>query len=180
VFIGTAAVVLILLLALTIKLANRPEPKAVQLSQVAKVQVPHVEQAKVDKLPASAVVAEPLRNKTVSEVKKETVPEPSKVTPKPKKTVTAEKKVQGVNESARVRTLAETTGAPAVVSLSVLPWGEIYLDGRMQGVSPPLMELQVVEGKHEIRIHNTTFPTITRIITVKSGEKIKIKHRFAN
>ena len=50
----------------------------------------------------------------------------------------------------------------------------------MQGVSPPLMELQVVEGKHEIKIRNTTFPAVTQIITVKSGEKIKIKHKFAN
>jgi serine/threonine-protein kinase len=101
--------------------------------------------------------------------------EETKAAPKPK-----EKKVQGVKESARIRTLAETTGEPAVVSLGVLPWGEIYLDGRMQGVSPPLLELQVVEGKHEIKISNTTFPAVTRTITVKSGEKIKIKHRFAN
>jgi len=98
---------------------------------------------------------------------------------KPKKKV-PEKKVQGVKESSRVRTLAETTGAPAVVSLVVQPWGEIYLDGRMQGVSPPLLELQVVAGKHEIKIRNTKFPVYTQVIRVKSGQKIKIRHTFAN
>jgi len=76
--------------------------------------------------------------------------------------------------------LAETTGAPALVSLVIKPWGEISLDGRIQGVSPPLLELQVVEGKHVIKISNTTFPAVTQTITVKAGEKIKIKHKFAD
>jgi serine/threonine-protein kinase len=62
----------------------------------------------------------------------------------------------------------------------IKPWGEVSLDGRIQGVSPPLLELQVVEGKHEIKIRNTTFPAETRVIMVKSGEKIKIRHTFAN
>lgn len=82
------------------------------------------------------------------------------------------------------RTLEETTavepGPPALVSVAVTPWGEIYLDGRMQGVSPPLAELQVAPGTHEIEIRNTTFPAYTQSIRVKAGEQIKIKHKFAN
>ena len=89
-----------------------------------------------------------------------------------------------VNLSAKKRTLEETAGAKpgvaALVSVAVMPWGEVYLDGRMQGVSPPLAELQVVPGKHEIEIRNTTFPVYTQSIHVKAGEKIKIKHKFAN
>jgi serine/threonine-protein kinase len=76
--------------------------------------------------------------------------------------------------------LQETTGAAAVVNISVQPWGEIYLDGRMQGVSPPLIELQVASGKHEIEIRNSTFKVYKQTIQVKSGEKIKIKHKFVN
>ncbi|MEO6147311.1 MAG: PEGA domain-containing protein, partial [Sulfuriferula sp.] len=81
---------------------------------------------------------------------------------------------------ARVRTLEETTGTAAVMSLVVLPWGEIYLDGRMQGVSPPLIELQVAPGRHEIEIKNSTFPVYKQVIQVKVGEKLKIKHTFKN
>lgn len=81
---------------------------------------------------------------------------------------------------ARVRTLEETTGAAAVMTLVVLPWGEVYLDGRMQGISPPLIELQVAPGKHEIEIRNTKFPVYKKVIQVKVGEKLKIKHTFAN
>lgn len=83
---------------------------------------------------------------------------------------------------ARVRTLEETsainTGAQAVVSLAVTPWGEIYLDGRMQGVSPPLAELQVVPGEHEIEIRNATFPVYKQKFQVQPNGKIKIKHKF--
>ncbi|HUX89488.1 MAG TPA: adenylate/guanylate cyclase domain-containing protein [Gallionellaceae bacterium] len=81
---------------------------------------------------------------------------------------------------ARVRTLEETTGAAAVMSLVVLPWGEVYLDGRMQGVSPPLIELQVAPGKHEIEIRNSNFPVYKQTIQPKVGEKLNIKHTFAN
>lgn len=81
---------------------------------------------------------------------------------------------------ARVRTLEETTGTVAIMNLVVLPWGEVYLDGRMQGVSPPLLELQVAPGKHEIEIRNANFPVFKRTIQAKVGEKIKINHTFAN
>ena len=87
-------------------------------------------------------------------------------------------------KNSRVRTLEETTainaGEPALVSLAVSPWGEIYLDGRMQGVSPPLAELQVVPGEHEIEIRNTTFPVFSQKFRVQPNGKIKIKHKFGH
>jgi serine/threonine-protein kinase len=79
-----------------------------------------------------------------------------------------------------VRTLEETSGAAAVMSLVVLPWGEVYLDGRMQGVSPPLIELQVAPGRHEIEIRNANFPVYKQVIQAKVGEKLKIQHTFVN
>jgi len=150
--IGVGSLVLVLLVTVMVMLAGRPDAKSAQEAS-----------AKTNKSQSAA--ATPQKTNT-EESSKQAAP--------------AEKKVQGVKQSSRVRTLAETTGAPAVVSLVVLPWGEVYLDGRMQGVSPPLLELQVVAGKHEIKIRNTTFPAYTQVIKVKSGEKIKIKHTFAN
>ncbi len=86
--------------------------------------------------------------------------------------------------SARTRTVEETTainsGAPARVSLTVTPWGEIYLNGRMQGVSPPLTELEVVPGTHLIEIRNTTFPKYSQTFHVDANGVIKIKHKFSN
>jgi hypothetical protein len=152
--IGAVAMALVSFVVLTVVLASRPAAKPPQVASA--------EQAKTDAAPSAAASVQ----------KESVVGKPKKAAP--------EKKVQGVKESSRVRTLAETTGAPAVVSLMVQPWGEIYLDGRMQGISPPLLELQVVAGKHEIRIRNTTFPPYTEVIRVKSGQKIRIKHTFAN
>jgi hypothetical protein len=154
--ISATGLALISLVVLTVVLASRPTAK---VAQVASAEQAATERVTPEKAPSPAP--------------KGSAPE------KPKKKV-PEKKVQGVKESSRVRTLAETTGAPAVVSLVVQPWGEIYLDGRMQGVSPPLLELQVVAGKHEIKIRNTKFPVYTQVIRVKSGQKIKIRHTFAN
>lgn len=71
-------------------------------------------------------------------------------------------------------------GTMATVGIAVTPWGEVYLDGRMRGVSPPLVELQVAPGKHKIEIRNMAFPAYTQSIQVKAGEKIKIRHKFAN
>lgn len=156
--ISALVVVLTSLIVLTVKLASRP---VVQPPQIASTE----EQSKIDKTQSELAAEAALKERAAEEAKK--------------KKAAAEKKVQGVKKSSRVRTLAETTGAPAVVSLQIQPWGEVYLDGRMQGVSPPLLELQVVAGKHEIKIRNTTFPVVTKIIRVKSGQKIKITHKFA-
>jgi hypothetical protein len=101
---------------------------------------------------------------------------------KPKHAHTDQGKISKKTSSSR--TLKQTTAvesrAEAQVSVAVTPWGEVYLDGRMQGVSPPLAELHITPGKHEIEIRNTTFQAYTQKIHVKAGEKIKIKHKFAN
>lgn len=81
---------------------------------------------------------------------------------------------------ARVRTVEETVGKAAVINLMVVPWGEVYLDGRKQGVSPPLLEMQVVPGAHEVEIRNGNFPAYKQKITVKVGQKIKISHKFGS
>lgn len=65
-----------------------------------------------------------------------------------------------------------------MASLSILPWGEIYVDGRKAGVSPPLREIEVKPGKRHIEIRNTTFPPYVETIDVAPGSRIKIRHKF--
>jgi hypothetical protein len=182
---GVAVVMLSLLVAIAIKVSSHPAAKPAPVSLAA--------QGKVDSSHAHSAVAAPpaiadnkvqlhLDTKVQNPPAKSPVKKEKKIVERNKKVEVEDKTaiVQGVKKSSRVRTLIETTGAPAVVSLVIKPWGEIYLDGRMQGVSPPLLELQVVEGKHTIKIRNTTFPVETRVIQVASGEKIRIEHKFAN
>ncbi|MBI5889180.1 MAG: adenylate/guanylate cyclase domain-containing protein [Nitrosomonadales bacterium] len=172
--IGVASFVLLFsLVALTVKLASRsPDQKTVP---VAAQEKPAGERT----LPvASAPATTENKAKPPSPKAAVAVGKNNKVAEN-SKPAAGEKKVQGVKQSSRVRTLVETTGAPAVLNLVIVPWGEVYLDGRMQGISPPLMELQVLAGKHVIVVRNTTLPSFTKTIRVKSGEKVKIRHDFA-
>jgi class 3 adenylate cyclase len=66
------------------------------------------------------------------------------------------------------------------VSIAVTPWGEVYLDGNIQGISPPLNELEVTPGTHNIEIRNKTSKKYSRTILVKPGQKIFIKYKFTN
>lgn len=172
IIITASAVALLLLVTIIVKLASHPEPKPVQVAATEKT-------IKSDKAPVPPV-ASALPNKTAEAGAKKTETEPPKNAPKPKKTVSVENKAREAKKNARVRTLAETTGLPAVVTLKILPWGQVELDNRDQGTSPPLKELQVAQGQHTIRITNTKFPVVIQTITVKSGEKITIKHKFAD
>jgi hypothetical protein len=54
----------------------------------------------------------------------------------------------------------------------------VLVDGKSRGVSPPLRVLEVSPGPHTIEIRNTTFPAHVARIEVKSGEAVKIQHRF--
>lgn len=75
---------------------------------------------------------------------------------------------------------AKPAGPMASVSIAVAPWGEVYLDGKKQGVSPPLDILSVTPGEHEIEIRNSAFPPYTLSIQVKADEQMKIRHNFTN
>lgn len=67
---------------------------------------------------------------------------------------------------------------PAVVSLAISPWGDVYVDGEKRGVSPPLRNLQVTPGRHNIEIKNTTFPSYVETFYARLGGETKIKHKF--
>jgi class 3 adenylate cyclase len=67
---------------------------------------------------------------------------------------------------------------PARVELAVLPWGEVLVDGKSRGVSPPLRTLDIPAGSHTIEIRNSTFPSHVEKVNVKAGEAIRIRHRF--
>ena len=69
---------------------------------------------------------------------------------------------------------------PASVTLAISPWGEVFVDGRRQGVSPPLRELSLAPGKHTILIVNETFKPYSQTIELAPGSSFKIKYKFQN
>ena len=183
-YIGIFAGALLLLIAVAVKVAHRPVASLPQAAEAP--DKPVVAQA------ASEVAAALPKTAGPAGVKKQKVAQPVQGTRKqaPAGQETADKPPQPVQAEAvkvepgpTTRTLEETTAvessAAALVSIAATPWGEVYLDGRMQGVSPPLTKLQVTPGKHEIEIRNTTFPAYIQNIHVKANEEIKIKHKFS-
>jgi class 3 adenylate cyclase len=64
------------------------------------------------------------------------------------------------------------------LEIAVAPWGEVLVDGRSRGVSPPLRVLEIPPGPHTIEIRNSTFPSRVERVNVKAGEAVRIRHRF--
>jgi len=66
----------------------------------------------------------------------------------------------------------------ARLTLAVTPWGEVFVDGKRKGITPPMAEIQLAPGKHAIEIRNTTFQPYRRTVELGAGGRLKIKHKF--
>ncbi len=66
------------------------------------------------------------------------------------------------------------------VTFAVTPWGEVFVDGKRQGVSPPLRDLKLSAGKHTILIVNETFKPYSQTIELAPNSTHKIKYKFQN
>jgi serine/threonine-protein kinase len=64
------------------------------------------------------------------------------------------------------------------VTVAVAPWGEVVVNGAVQGVSPPLTQITLPPGLHTIEIRNGSFEPFVARVEVKPGEKIHLQHRF--
>ena len=73
---------------------------------------------------------------------------------------------------------AEPAAATGTVKLAVQPWGEVFVNGRSRGVSPPLKTLKLPPGTYTIEVRNTTFPPGTQKLQVKSREEVAFRHVF--
>ena len=68
--------------------------------------------------------------------------------------------------------------AQGTLALAVTPWGEVFVDGKRVGVSPPLNELTLPVGKHMIEIRNPGFSAYSQTLVIESESTHKIKHKF--
>jgi serine/threonine-protein kinase len=64
------------------------------------------------------------------------------------------------------------------VALAISPWGQVFVNGKMRGVSPPLQELELPPGKHRIEVKNSGAATHVVSVNAKPGERLRIKHKF--
>jgi serine/threonine-protein kinase len=64
--------------------------------------------------------------------------------------------------------------------LAIAPWGEVFIDGKSVGISPPLNELKLAPGPHYLEVRNGGFAPVLKRIEVQANETLKIRHRFAD
>ena len=67
---------------------------------------------------------------------------------------------------------------PAIVHLDITPRGQIWIDGVLQGTTPPLTELELYPGPHAIEVRNDPSPPLRLDLTLGSGEAMTIRHAF--
>jgi serine/threonine-protein kinase len=82
-----------------------------------------------------------------------------------------------------VATVTEGASTSAVLSegivqLAVSPWGQIEVDGRPMGTSPPLTRLTLSTGNHTIVVRNADFPAYSATLAVDGESPVTLRHRF--
>ena len=73
------------------------------------------------------------------------------------------------------------TAAPipnGLVRIAISPWGEVEVDGRPAGTSPPLTVLSLPQGKHQIVIRNTDLPPHRAVVNVTADQPVTLKYKF--
>ena len=123
---------------------------------------------------ASATVAPAMASARESkETSKETPKEKPKESPKERRTREARER-----EARPAGAAAAAPLATGVLRIAVSPWGEVEVDGKAAGTSPPLNELNLPEGAHQIVIRNADLPAHSVQVNVTAGQATTVKHKF--
>lgn len=103
-----------------------------------------------------------------------------KITARPKASAKSgvSAKAFDVPESASVPPPVSATQANATMSLAISPWGEVYVDGKSVGVSPPLTTLQLEAGTYLVEIRNQASEPYRDTVNLEPDKSLKIKHKF--
>ena len=97
---------------------------------------------------------------------------------KPAKESTRDKRTRETRE--REARAAATPVPAGVVRLAVSPWGQVEVDGAAVGTVPPLTEIMLPQGKHQITIRNEDFPPYSASVQIAPGQPVTLKHKFGS
>jgi class 3 adenylate cyclase len=67
---------------------------------------------------------------------------------------------------------------PATVVFAVQPWGEIYVNGKSRGVTPPMKSLKLDPGRYKVEVRNTTFPPHVESLDLKARDEVTVRYKF--
>lgn len=107
-------------------------------------------------------------------------PSPSELQPAPAA-------VAQINEpsapSARTRPMRVAKAPGAVVDkglvvFAVAPWGEVFVNGTREGITPPLAQLTLPAGRHTIELRNGQRPPYVAQVDIVPGRPSRISYQF--
>ncbi len=107
---------------------------------------------------------------------------PPVVVAAPPKESTRERRAREARErdAARLAAAVPVVVATGKVRIAVSPWGQVEVDGVPSGAAPPLTELTLVEGRHQIVVRNGEFAPFVALIDVVAGQPISLRHKFGS
>jgi eukaryotic-like serine/threonine-protein kinase len=103
---------------------------------------------------------------------------PVKAKDTPKETARERKAREAREREARLASAAPM--ASGQIRLAISPWGQVEVDGTAVGTTPPLTEITLSEGKHQIVIRNADSPPYSTTLDVSAGTPVTIKHKFGS
>ncbi len=68
----------------------------------------------------------------------------------------------------------------AKLLLAVTPRGEVYIDGKHLGTTPPLSVIELPAGRHKVEIRNSTRLPYLSYITLQAGASHSVQHVFVD
>ncbi|HST01868.1 MAG TPA: adenylate/guanylate cyclase domain-containing protein [Usitatibacter sp.] len=189
---GLAALVLFLaILVFTKKPANAPvevaaappTTTAAPVTEPPKAVPPAAEPAKATEAakPADSTGAAPsLETKVLSPTPSSAVIPPAAPPSETSKDAAREAKREGEKALKDKQGAEEKKPAlpPATLVFAIQPWGEIYVNGKSRGVTPPMKSIKLEPGKYKIEVRNTTFPPHTENFDLKARDEITVRHKF--
>jgi serine/threonine-protein kinase len=100
----------------------------------------------------------------------------------PKERRTREARERAARESdASVAAAAKLASPPTgTVKIAISPWGLVEVDGRSSGAAPPITELTLAEGKHQIVVRNGDYPAYTAQVQVTAGQTVSLRYKFGS
>jgi serine/threonine-protein kinase len=105
---------------------------------------------------------------------------PSRETPKERRAREARER-EARESDARVAAAARLAPPPTgTVRIAISPWGLVEVDGTSSGAAPPITELTLAEGKHQIVVRNGDYPPYTAQVQVTAGQSISLRHKFGS
>lgn len=67
---------------------------------------------------------------------------------------------------------------PGAVTFDIRPEGEIFVDGVLKGISPPLRRIQLPAGNHLIEIRKDGHKPAVTELAIGPGEELAVQHSF--